>query len=170
MQITLFKITDDKTQIDLTITDAASVTTLYVWTASTYKDYTLAIDLSSKLTASATENIIITPADLSITEFDGLYFVEAVDPDEVSIDIEVETAKYKECILEKVIALSLCSDCLTKENNSLNNAQTLLHALEYSVELDFPNEAINAINALDKFCDNACKSCGGFTNEIDNQV
>ena len=74
MQITLFKITDDKTQIDLTITDAASVTTLYVWTASTYKDYTLAIDLSSKLTASATENITIIPTDLSITEFDGLYF------------------------------------------------------------------------------------------------
>jgi hypothetical protein len=170
MQITVFKISDDKSQIDLTITDAATITTLDIWTASTYKDYSLAIDLSAKLTAAATENIVITPADLSIAEFDGLYFVEVIDPDEVSIDIEVETAKYKECIMEKAIELGICDDCLKSESTALNNAQTLLQSLLYSVELNFPNEAINTINALDKFCSNACKTCGGFTNTTDNQV
>lgn len=170
MQITLFKISDDKTKIDLTITDAASVSTLFVWTASTYKDYSLAIDLSSKLTASATENIEITPTELGVAEFDGLYFIEATDPDEVSIEIEVETVKYKECILERVVELSLCDDCLKEQSSSLVNAHMLLTSLEDSVELNFPNESINLINALDKYCSNACKTCGGYSNEIDNQV
>ena len=88
MQITSFEISANRTQMNVIITDAASITSLKFWTEVTYKDYSLAIDLTSKLTASATENITITLSDIGLSYFDGVYFLEAEDTDEISSAIK----------------------------------------------------------------------------------
>jgi len=167
MKITSLTISTDRTQLNLTITDATNVSALKLWTDSTYKDYSLAIDLSAKLTGSATENIVITLADLSLSYFDGVYFVEAEDPDEVSIGIVGDLTRYKECILNKVIVLQNCNDCLKEVDVDLLNAHTLLQSLEIAIENGFIDEIITIINALDVFCSNTCKSCGEYQNTID---
>src|SRR5210317_2221026 len=121
MEITSFSVSQDRTTLNLVISDAATITTLKLWTAETYKDYSLAIDLSAKLTASATENISITPADLGEPYFDGVYFIQAEDPDEVSEAITADTTRYKECVLNELLEMGVCDECLKTTSVKLLN-------------------------------------------------
>ena len=166
MKISSITISTDRTQIDLTITDATTLTSLLLWSDVTYKDYSLAIDLSSKLTGAATENIVITLADLAISYFDGVYFVEA-EGTSVSIAAVADTTRYKECILTKVLQIAQCNDCLKVFNNSIINSQTLLLSLEAAVAEGFVDEIMLIIEALNKFCSDKCKSCGEYKNTLD---
>ena len=167
MQITAFSISTDRTKINISITDAASISSLKFWTDITYKDYSLAIDLTSKLTASATENIIVTLSDLGLTYFDGVYFLEAEDIDETSTAITKDLTRYKECILNKLMEYSVCDDCLQKESPNLMNANRLLRGLEDAIEEGFINEILVIISALKKYCSNECTSCGNRNNVTD---
>lgn len=168
MQITNFKISNDKSKIDVTITDAADITSLYLWTDKTFKDFTLAINLTSKLTSSATETFIITLSDIGITKFDGVYFLEAEDTTEISIAVTEELTRYKECILDKIIELSVCDDCLKKQSLVVTNSHQLLRSLYHAIELKFIDEILLLIKALNKFCSNECKTCGQYENINDN--
>ena len=167
MQITAFSISTDRTQINVTITDAATISALRFWTNVTYKDYSLAIDLSSKLTASATETITITLSDVNLSYFDGVYFLEAEDPDETSTAIVGDLTRYKECILNKLLEYQICDDCLQEESVSLSNAHALLTGLEDAIELGFINEILLIIDALNKYCSNDCITCGQRDNITD---
>lgn len=166
MNITTFSISQDRTQINLVIEDAATLTDLKLWTDITYKDYSLAIDLSSKLTASVVEIITISLSDLSITYFDGIYFIEAEDPDEIANAITADLTRYKECILDKMLESIECGDCLKATNNNVLNAQTLLYSLETAIENSFIDEISLILIALKKYCSNDCKSCGEYKNIV----
>ena len=166
MQITSLKIASDKTKMDLTITDAASIISLRLWTNKTYKDFTKLIDLSSKLTSSATENIEITPADLGISNFDGIYYVEAEDPTETSIEYTQELSKYQECILLRTLKLTTCIDCLKEKDTILLNLSTLYKSLIFALERRMINQMQLLIGTLDKFCVNKCTTCSGNTKDV----
>jgi hypothetical protein len=166
MQISNLTISSDRKQINLTIIDAVSVTSLLLWDNLTYKNYSLAIDISSKLTGTATQNIVITLADLGISYFDGVYFIEAEGTD-ISISAVADLTRYKECILTKVLAIAECSSCLKAFNNSIINSQILLLSLEAAVAEGFIDEIMLIIEALNKFCSDNCKSCGEYKNTLD---
>jgi len=168
MQITTFKISQDRLSMNIIISDAATVTSLKFWTKSTYKDYTQSIDLTTKLTGALTENITVTLSDLGLSYFDGVYFIEAEDPDEITNSITGDLTRYKECILNKVLEYSICEDCLKDKSISLINAQSLLYALETSITQGFINEIVNLTIALDRYCSNTCNSCGEYKNIINN--
>lgn len=168
MQITTFTISQDRLSINIIIEDAATLSSLKFWTTTTYKDYTKAIDLTYKLTAAITENITVTLSELGLTYFDGVYFIETEDPDEISNAITADLTRYKECILNKVLEYSICDSCLEKNVTQLSNAQGLLYGLETSITQGFIDEVINITKALDKFCSNECSSCGQYKNIIDN--
>lgn len=164
MQITQFEINAARTEIDLTIEDAATTTTLTLFKQDTFRDYSSAVDLSGLLGAGATQNITITLANIAETEFDGIYFIEVTDPDEVRTAITADLTRYKECILEDVNALALCDSCFQKKSASLDNKQHLLRGIEDAVATGFYREAFNLVDALDKFCSNECKTCGPYSN------
>lgn len=168
MQITEFYINNDRTNLILTITDASTLTTLNLFTDETYKDYNEAIDLSSKLTGATVENITITLADIGESYFDGLYFIEAESPTEVYGALETDTTRYEECILNKIVALGICDECLKEHSTSLLNAQTALVGLKFASDSGFIEEAFNLIALLNKYCSNRCKTCGPYNNVIDN--
>lgn len=170
MQITQFEISADKTQIDVTIIDAATVSALRLWKDFDYQDFSLAVDLSAKLTGSATENIVISLADIGEVSFDGVYYLQAEDPDEVSIDITAELTRYKECILEKVVAHNLGNQCLVDNNVDVMNAHSALFSLSYAIELNFVNEVVKQLSILQVYCSDECKSCGGYTNIDDYEI
>lgn len=167
MKITSLAISADRTQMNLTITDAATVSGLKLWTDLNYKDYSLAIDLSAKLTGATTENITITLADLAISYFDGIYYVEAEDPDEIAIEVTADLTRYKECILNKVIINAQCNSCLKVIDGSIENAHILLSSLTVAVNEGFIDEILLLVEALNKFCSNGCKSCGEYQNTLD---
>tara|TARA_R110000796_G_scaffold236214_1_gene355451 strand:+ start:21018 stop:21566 length:549 start_codon:yes stop_codon:yes gene_type:complete len=165
MQITQFNI--DSNTLVLTITNASSAFLLRLWTDKTYKDFSKAIDLTAKLTGSATETITITLADLGETIIDGIYFIEVEDANEVSTAYTSNLIKYKECILDKIIKNIQCKSCLDYFDQDTINAHSLLIATEYSLELGYIEVALNNLKALNKYCSNACQSCGSFSNVID---
>jgi hypothetical protein len=164
MQITQFSINSARTEIDLTITDAATITTLYLFKADTYKDFSLAVDLSALLTGAATENITITLAAISEPYFDGVYIITAEDPDEISNGITTDLTRYKECITNKLVELSLCDSCFKKESPGLINAQMQLEGIADSASIGFIEEACNIALALNKYCSSECASCGKYPN------
>lgn len=170
MNITQFEISADKTQMDITITDAAAVSVLRLWKNFDYQDFNKAIDLSGKLTGVATENIVVTLSDINETSFDGIYFLQAEDISSISLDVTADLTRYKECILEKIIHNSLGNICLTKNNTDTINAHTALFSLSYAVELNFVNEILKLLSMLQIYCSNECRSCGGYKNIEDYEV
>ena len=160
MNITSFTISSDKTSLLLYIEDAATVNELNLWTKETYKIDALKIDLSSKLTGEFSQFITITPVDLGITKFDGVYFIEAISGSESSTLIAHELSTYKQCILDKILAIKDCQSCLDFSNPSILNAQTLLYTLELAIEENMIQETLHIVFALDKLCGTNCKGCG----------
>lgn len=164
MNITSFKVSEDKSTLLLSITDAATVSSLYLWDKETFKVQEYKVDLSAKLTGTANQDIIITPGDIGVSYFDGVYFVEAIDGSATSCKIAAELTKYKECILDKVLESKDCESCLEITYPEVLNSQTLLYTLEKAVELNLIQEVLTLIFTLDKFCSNDCKGCGEFKN------
>lgn len=160
MRITTFKISSDKTKLELTIEDAASVNSLLLWDNKTYKNFDAAINLNSKLTGNTVENIEITLSDLNLNFFDGIYFIEAETPTELSLEYAYDLLKYQECIIDKVSYIATCDDCLDEEIIPLVNAHSIFKALQYSLEQRFISEILKFIKILDKFCNDDCKTCG----------
>jgi hypothetical protein len=165
MQITQFNI--DNNTLILTITNASNAFLLRLWTNKTYKDFSKAVDLTSKLTGSATETITISLADLGETVIDGIYFIEVEDANEVSTAYTYNLIKYKECILDKIIKNIQCKDCLDYFDKDTINSHSLLIATEYALELGYIEVALNNLKALSKYCSNTCKSCDSFNNVTD---
>lgn len=164
MQITSFELSADKTNLEISIVDAASLTILRLWNDQTYKNFTDVIDLSAKLTGSGTESITVSLSDISEPYFDGIYFLEAKDNDETSNAIASELSRFKECIMDKLLEFSICDECLDTKNASLINAHVALRSLQDAIDLRFVNESIKLKKALDKYCSNACRSCGDYSN------
>lgn len=168
MQITSFKLSADKTTMNVTITDAASLTSLLLWTDNTYKDFTKAKDLSSKLTGSATETITISPSDIGETFFDGLYYLESKDANQISIAALAELRKYKECVVKKVLALDPCEDC-DRDLQEILNIDVTIKALEYATQFLAASAMQTMIKLLDKYCEGSCDTCGKRNaNVLDN--
>jgi len=164
MQISSFTINDDKTEMDVIISDAADLKSLRFWTDATYKNFAQAIDLSDKLTGAVTENITITLADIDKEYFDGIYFLEAEDTDEVSIEITQELTKYDECIANRVKYISTCNECLAEEDTDLLNAYALLRGIEKALSARFIDQILYFKKTLDKYCKSDCVTCGKYSN------
>lgn len=164
MEITSFKLTSDKTALELVLANATNAVTLSLWTNKTYKVNGLEIDLSAKLNGAASQTITITPEDIGLTEFDGVYFIDVIDDTETICAIASELTRYKECILDKILSYTGCDSCLELNYPSVLNAQASLSALQIAIELALPQEILNTIFSLDKFCSNDCKGCGQYKN------
>lgn len=169
MQITTFEINNTRTAIDLTLTDALTVDKVYIFDNDSYKDYDKAVDVSDKLLGTATENLTITLSDLQIPEFSGLYFVEVITTDSKHYsDLVLDTVRYDECILDKLLELPNCESCLNETSVTVTNSFNFLAGLQIAVKNGFIQEALNIIRGLDKYCSNKCKTCGPYTNINNN--
>lgn len=167
MKIESFKPNEDASGLILEISDAAAATSIKIWTDKTYKDYDVAIDLSSLLNGNPNQLIEISTDDLQEPYLNGAYFVEVEEPDSLKASITESSVKYEECILNELSKISLCDDCLQNESISLINAHSLLIGFRIAITKGFIEEARNIRKALDKFCSNDCKSCGKY-NHIKN--
>jgi hypothetical protein len=168
MNITSFAPNIDGTALVLVLTDATNADVLTLWTGDTYKDYGEAIDISGLLNGTASQTILITSEILGVNAPSGIYSIEVESNIELNTGLTGVYTKYEECILNKLVELKLCDDCLNNESLSLTNSQTLLTGLKYAVNQGFIEEAKTIKTALDKYCSNACKTCGKYPYIIDN--
>ena len=150
---------DRKTLTVDIITDSGAVFNIVnLWTEDTFKDSVKAIDLSSKLSGSNnTESFTITSSDLGIDVFDGLYFIEfGDDNDLLKLGSVAELTTYKKCLLYG-------EGCNSSEFNKLIYINAILNSLQSAIISGYNGEAIEFINTLKKFC-TTCSDCGNLNS------
>ena len=150
------------------------ITSVLLWNENTFKDYTQSIILTSKLTQlSNQESFVVTASELTITSFDGIWFVEILDnyiPEDncdeftdPAIGITYNLLSYYKCLLNKFYESQKnpCKDCKNSLVDDMVLAISLtIDIIEKSIEAGFYFEAIQTLKKLKKFCDiTKCKNC-----------
>lgn len=124
--ITQFSISNDLLEMDLAVSVDATqrVTSLKLWTDSTFKDPDLVKDLSSKLSGtSENETIKLVPSDIGATKFTGMYFLQ-IESDDVGDNPAMVAAVSLVQFYGVVTALlftvnTSCLNCNTNLQNAL---------------------------------------------------
>lgn len=153
------KVSDDRTQLELSISNASTATSLRLWTDKTYKDFTKALDFTSKLSGSSSQDIVITLSEIDESFFSGVYFLELESPTEIALDFTYDITKYHECIIKELIKFSACNDCLENKDLKVINIHSIIRGLQYSLDNKFINKILTFTKALDKYCIEECTSC-----------
>lgn len=164
MTITNFTPDATGTKLILDISNASTVYDLKLWTDITYKNYQEAIDLTSKLTNDSTQSIEILASDINESYLNGAYFIQVASSTEILEDVIGYYNTFEECILNELMNVKLCDDCLENESLRLLNVQTILLGFKYAIDKKFMDEIKSIGKSLRKFCNNDCKSCGNFNN------
>ena len=146
MKIDSVKISENLTNVTIRISDAANANRLYFWNDKNYKDYTKALNLSTKLSGVANEVIIINLNDLNESYFDGIYFFEVEDNTTTSMGYDYSLKRYEECIIDKVIKMGGCDTCLDDRDRSVINSHSLLMSLEYALGNRFVDQEATTKN------------------------
>ena len=182
-----FSIIEDGTKltIDVETDPGFFITSILLWDMDSFKDYTLAKDVSYYLeNVNNQEIIIINASDLDIESFSDLWFVEIEsDSPEESCDTCMDPAlaitynllSYMQCSLNEFLKVKTqdCTNCNINLNKGLiTSINLLLDATVQNIELGFYGDAIDDVNKLKKLCSInnscincqtvSCSTCGGF--------
>lgn len=163
--INSFTIASDGSNLNVSVSAAETykITSAILWTQDTYKDYTKAIDFTSKL-AQTSENEIfeITAADISVTELDGIYWIEFETDEaaqEAALGVTTNLTRFYYCISEMVYAVTdPCVDNNMPLFNSLT-ANMYIDCLRNALILSQYTQAIMFWKNLNRMCKVSCKTC-----------
>ena len=180
ISINILKITNDRSTINVSVETSVgnTIDSAKLWTYSTFKDYTKAIDISSKLEGINNKEVFsINIGDIGETgTFDGIYFIEftatnvvsigndCVDYDElISLGVVANLGYFQECLLEDILKINYNTDDVINSDEITNiiNVKVLMDALCISIKFGYYQEAIDILNNLRKLCksNTNCISC-----------
>lgn len=167
-----FKIINNGTQVQLDMTSDTGSTfaSLNLWTTSTYKNLSLAKNLTSLLNGTTNyESIVISAAAAGVTKFEDLIFIETESSvaDSKITSITYELSTYYNCLLKHMLDLSV-TDCINcnKENDDqlVITINLLLDMVIKTLTVGYVSQAIDAIAKLKRLCTLvACKGCPTLT-------
>lgn len=151
-----------------------NISSILLWTMDSFKDYSLAINLSDELEqVNEKEVLIINANELGILKFEDIVFIELestfVDVDEClecqspALGITYNLSSYYSCLMSYLTELSQ-HECLTCNDNNANtmtiNINMLIDMVEKSLEIGYYVQAIDIIKKLKKLCSfKTCNSC-----------
>lgn len=160
-----FAVSNDRTTIELQITVGAgqTVTGLKLYTDRTYKNVSLAKDLSSKLSgASNVETLTLNPNDTGDSFQDGIYFVDITSSDSsdpIGAAATVSLTRYYGVTAKLLANVSLsCINC----NENFQNAALLdlyVQGMSNALRLGRFRDAILFYNKINIFTEAACAEC-----------
>lgn len=164
--ITKLSISNDlKTMsLDITVASGKLVTSLKLWTSSTFKDAAQEVDLTSKLAGTTnTESLTLTTSDIGGTNLSDLYFLEIGSNDVGDTNAVVAVINLRQ-FYGVVVALlfTVLPSCLNC-NTNLQNALLLdlyMEAITRGLQVGRFQDAItffNKINIVTNKVD--CKDC-----------
>ena len=152
------------------------ITSAKLWTEDTFKNYTLAKDLTYKLEQVNNNEIFnVSATELGLDSYNGIYFVEFESNQPVSdecdtcpnpiLAVVTNLNQYYRCMTELLLEADICNvNLFSKEvcdDNSVNKAITislLIDGVNQCLELGQFIEAIQMIKSIKKLC-NKCKNC-----------
>lgn len=165
--------------IDVETTPGYNITSLLFWNMDHFKDYNLAIDLTSKLEQiNNREVLLISVNDLEVGVISDMCFVEIEsnappsedcdDCDDCSrpvLGIAYELSNYYRCLMHYLLEgqSAECSTCETMNNKNFNLAvavNLLIDTTTKAIEAGFYQQAIDMISDLKSICKfKECKDC-----------
>jgi len=162
-----------KLAIDIETTIGYNITSILLWDMNSFKDYSLATNLSYKIEAINNKEVfIVTATELGILKFEDIYFLE-IESDAPSptcsncllpaLGITYNLLPYYACMLDYLLKSEI-TDCSTCNNLTTKNLivtiSLLIDSVKKSIELGFYLQAIANVNKLKRLCElSQCKSC-----------
>ncbi len=160
-----FAVNNDRTSIDLQITvgSGQTVTGLKLYTDRTYKNVSLARDLSSKLSGSTNvETLVLDINDTGDAKQDGIYFVEITSSDSsdsIGIVATVSLTRFYGVTAQLLANVNLsCMNC----NENFQNASLLdlyVQGMSNGLRLGRFRDSILFYNKINIFAETACAEC-----------
>ncbi len=160
-----FAVNNDRTSIDLQITvgSGQTVTGLKLYTDRTYKNVSLARDLSSKLSGSTNvETLVLDINDTGDAKQDGIYFVEITSSDSsdsIGIVATVSLTRFYGVTAQLLANVNLsCMNC----NENFQNASLLdlyVQGMSNGLRLGRFRDSILFYNKINIFTETACAEC-----------
>ena len=187
ISINILQIPSDRKTINVSVETSVgnAIDSVKLWTDSTFKDYTKAIDLSSKLQGINNKEVFtIEIGDTAETDaFDGIYFIEFTatnvvsvgntctnNNDFISLGVVANLGYFQECLLENILKVNYNTEDVLNSNeiNKLVNTKVLIDGLTTSIKFGYYAEAIDLLNGLRKICKNTsqCISCNSLTTPV----
>lgn len=175
--INTFKITNNATQLEVALTANAGETfnQVLLWTEETFKDYSQAINFSSKLSGvGEEESFIITAAEIEETVLDGIYFIEVTDTSipgsscescqNTALGVATDFARFSYCITEYLCGMDI--NCADSRLLKAITMKMYIDGLRNSLQLGNFITAIKFWNNLDRACSNSCTTCTNKLSEL----
>ncbi len=187
ISINILQIPSDRKTINVSVQTSVgnTINSAMLWTDSTFKDYTKAVDISNKLTGTTNKEVFTI--DVSDTDeegsFDGIYFIEFTSTnntagtntctdcnDFILLGVVANLGYFQECLLEDILKVNYNTDDVINSNeiNNIVNVKVLIDALIISIKFGYYKEAIDILKSLRRLCkDNTqCVSCNDLETPI----
>ena len=189
ISINILQIPSDRKTINISVETSVgnTIDSAKLWTDSTFKDYTKAIDISNKLEGINNKEVFsIEIGDTNETDsFDGIYFIEFTATNIVSVGntctdcdslivlgVVANLGYFQECLLENILKVNYNTEDVLNSNeiNKLINTNVLIDGLSIAIKFGYYSEAIDLLNGLRKICKDTsqCVSCNNLATPIFN--
>lgn len=167
-----FEIIDgNKIAINVETTPGNFIDSILLWSMYDFKDYNLAVDLSSYLQKNNNKEVLIIKAsDINIDLDKELIFMEATSDDVVNtccnnaVGVTYDLSNFYRCMLDHIFKdLSNQSGCCggsDKVKDTTINVDLMLTLVEKSLELGLYTQAIDIIEKIRKICKSYDCGCG----------
>ena len=164
MAITIndFSIIDNGDTMSINVETAVNetITSILLWQMNDFKDYASAINLNYKLEQTSNiESFIVTAAELNLTTFEDIYFIEIESTSDgedsvvfvSTIGITYNLLQYYACMLNYLVD-SEVTDCDTCNNltnkNLVVTISLLIDSVINAIKLGYYTHAVANINKL----------------------
>lgn len=161
--------------IDVETNVGSTITSVLLWDMNSFKDYSLAINISDQLErVNEKEVLIVSAVDIGILKFEDIWFAEIVsdyvDPypncstcNLPALGITYSLLPYYKCMLDYLIKAGL-NDCKSCDNTVSNNLAVTINlfidSVEKVLELGFYLQAIEHVKKIKKLCNiKKCNNC-----------
>lgn len=160
--------------IDVETNEGFFISSILLWKMDDFKNYSLAIDLSSYIEGVNNKEILIINAeDIGLNKFEDIVFVEFESTyiteetcstcQNPALGITYNLSKYYQCLMNYLIDLQInqCVNCNNTESKDMIVTINLLIDMVYkSLEIGYYDQAIDMINKLKKLCSlKDCNDC-----------
>lgn len=186
ISINILQIPSDRKSINVSVETSvgSTIDSAKLWTDSTFKDYTKAIDLSDKLAGINNKEVFsIETGDVNGADsFDGIYFIEFTtttttgtsacnDCDNlILLGVVANLGYFQECILKDILKVNYNTEDVLNSNeiNKIVNTKVLIDGLSIAIKFGYYSEAIDLLNGLRVMCKNdaQCISCDSLSTPI----
>lgn len=125
------------------------------------------VDITNKFTGAPYEEIFISLSDLQSSSFKDSYVLEIETEDNKHyLKSTSNPTRFDKCILDKLMELSMCDECLENESIPIINTFMMINALGIANNFGYLREVISITEALKKVCSDECKDCGNYSDAV----